>query len=191
MSVSLLFLQTTPLFCLTSNLASGVQDDPEPKRVKIDPEPDKPGPIDLRAKLLARRLDKTGVTDDGVVDDKPKVCNNDDTRRVTRALTRNLNLEEDDDHHDDGEESDDDDYEDMEEDGEYETNSGDNNEDDDEEILLQVDSPLLLYISPSPCTIDFEQIIIEKYWRGLSFVCYGNDYCVLGGGRGGGGDPWI
>jgi len=106
------------------------EDESAPKRVKIDQEADTatctssnkgldcPG-TDLRAKLLARRLNNKGSSTANVNDAK-----NVETHRVTRALTRNLNIDDDDELTDDDDDGGGDDFE-------YEQAS----EEEEEEIL--------------------------------------------------------
>ena len=58
-----------------------------------DPEPEKSQVLDLRAKLQAARQAKKDCDDD---DDGGQSQGNIADRRITRALTRNLHIEEDD-----------------------------------------------------------------------------------------------
>lgn len=59
-----------------------------------DPEPEKSQVLDLRAKLQAARQAKKDCDDDD--DDGGQSQGNIADRRITRALTRNLHIEEDD-----------------------------------------------------------------------------------------------
>ena len=71
---------------------TGVQDLPEPKRVKIDQDSTGSGSLDLRAKLLARRNNKNGAGPGAKNDDGKEV---NESHQVSKALARNLNIEED------------------------------------------------------------------------------------------------
>ena len=72
----------------------GVQDEPQPQPKKVrldDPEPEKSQVLDLRAKLQAARQAKKDCDDDH------QSQGNTADRRITRALTRSLRIEEDED----------------------------------------------------------------------------------------------